>query len=152
MLTTADCKFVISEIRNIPYYDKKIERCDERLEELEDELTSSSGPFSPNGGTDVLIGSTVVRVRIGGHGESSAEKITRISEMKDKVEKERTDFITRRRKAGRYYQELMADTEWGEFVQAFFNNEQYGSLSIKYSIGNPYRQMIQIIKSNVRKV
>ena len=150
MLTTADCKYIVSEVRNIPYYDAKVRWCDERLKELEDDLTRSTGPFSPNGGTDVLVGNKVVRVRTGGHGESAEQKILRISEQKDSVEQLRSDFRKRRAKAGWYYKQMLRDSEWHGFVTEFFNNRQYDSLSIKFNIGNPYRQIINIARNNVR--
>lgn len=152
MISTADAKYIISEIRNIPYYDEKVKECTDRLEELEQELLSSSGPFSPNGGTDVRIGSKVVRIRIPGHGESSAEKITRIGMMKDDVEIKLREFKRLRQRARMYYNTLLADEQWHEFVAAFFGNEQYDSLSINYAIGNPYRQMVSIIRNNIRRV
>lgn len=155
MLSTADCKFVIGEIRNRAYYAEMLKQFDDRLEELDRRLESSSMPSSS--WVDVVVrnrdgSEQVVREKLRGHGKSIGEKVIDIVMEKEPVEKDKREFTDRKRRADGYYNDLLKDDEWRGFVEAFFDEEQYGKLSTEYAVGNPYRQICRIITNNIRRI
>lgn len=155
MLDSADCKYIIGEIRNIPYYADKISQCRKKIEELDRELESSSLPS--NAWVDVVVTKKngeqeVVREKVRGHGKTTEERIIDIVVKKDPYEQERKRFLERWADADAYYHKLTSDPEWRDFVEAFFKNESYDSLSINYAVGNPYRQICVIIMNNITRV
>ncbi len=153
MITSSDARYIISEIRNIPYYEERIERLQGQIKEIQMQIEMVTQPVSPNGGKDVVINGVSVRVKIpSNHSLDSASVINDLISKQMPLEASEREFIKRLNVAKSFRKRVLQQAETGFVVDFIDNRLPYRELATKYNISNPYDRMIRIIKNTIRKV
>lgn len=153
MIEYSDAQYVISEIRNIHYYEKKIDEIQKQIDELEERIETTTEPRSPNSGIDIVQNGIVMRYKVPTNHSGSAEStINGLISKQMKLEADQRIWLYLKDKASGYMQLLMATKQTG-FVQDFFNGRlSYKQLEQKYYCSNAYLRMIRLVKLSVKSV
>ena len=151
MITTADARYIISEIRNIPHYSDRIKKMQEQVERLQVMIDTATSPVSPNGGSDVLIKGVWVRVKVpSSHSVDSASRINAYISAQQEYEAKIRDLRKRLAIAVAMKKKVLEQDEQDRaFVNDFFAQKlTYRELQIAHNISNPYDKIIRIIKNS----
>lgn len=152
MVTSADCKYILSEIRNIPYYEYRIALLTAELHELDLQISGVTEPVSPNGGRDVIINGKKIRIKVvGSHDADSGSRISDLITKQQPIEQELRDFRSRAAKAIGYRNQII-EHDSSDFVTEFLAGVPYKELQKKHFVSNAYERMLKIISHAVRKI
>ncbi len=153
MVNTADAKYILGEIRNIPYYERRMAELRAKLVKIDLLIQTATDPGSPNGGRDVVIKGKSVRVKVpGSGGYDSGAAISALITKQAPIEAEYALFHRRCMCARNYREQVLKGDETG-FVGAFLDGSKtYRDLQKEFYISNPYDKMLRIIAQYVEKV
>ena len=152
MISTEDAKYILSEIRSIPYYERQIAYLNYQLSEYDMMIADATNPVSPNSGKDVVVNGKTIRMKFHSTSNTSvSERIADYITAQKPLEKSLQEFRSRHDHAVEYRQRLKR-TNYKEFVEDFFNGKSYRELQDKYYISNAYDKMIRIIVQTIPKV
>lgn len=148
MITSKDARFIISEIRNMPYYVERTSTITKQIEEIRERIAEASSPVSPNGGVDIGEYPDTVRIKILGHGDGTDQRITALVTEEAVLNTERSRYLQRWKDANGWKQRL-EHTQDGAFCRDFFVGKSYGRLEREYAVSNAYDRMIRIIRNTI---
>ena len=153
MINTDDARYVLSEIRAMPYYQQKIAMLMFRLKELDIAIEQMTEPVSPNGGTDIVIKGKTIRVKIGSGGSSTKEAvIAGYITAQIPLEESLCDFKRRYEKAAAYKRQLLESAD-RDFAKDFLSGKlTYRDMERKYFISNAYDKIIRLIIQTIEYI
>lgn len=152
MINIDDAKYVLQQLRNIPYYDRKISSLKIEIDRIETLIAEATSPASPNGGEDVMVKGKMIRVKVpSSHTYDSGKAITDLITRQMPLESMLRDFEKLNRAAKRYRSQLLK-SEDAEFVKDSISGMKYRDLEKKYHITNAYDKLIRIIQNRVRSL
>ena len=152
MVNSHDARYILGEIRNIQYYEKRMAELKQQLREISTLIQEASVPRSPNGGKDVVVNGKTVRIKIPGKGYNSGSAVTSLITRQRPIEAEYGDFRKRWVNACRYRDELLYSDDTG-FVEAFLSGTKtYRQLQDEFYVSNAYDRIIRLISQNVKKI
>ena len=153
MISGADAKYILGEIRNIPYYERRIAEAQARLHEIDLMITETTAPVSPNGGSDVVIHGKAVRVKVHGSGTyDSGRAISELITAQGPIEAELALFSKRCAIAKRYRQQVLDGAETGLVADFMEGRKTYRQMQDEYYVSNVYDKVIRIIIQTVKAV
>ena len=153
MINTDDARYVISEIRLIPYYEQKIAMLMFKLKELDIAIERMTEPVSPNGGKDIVVKGKIIRVKIIGTGGSTKDSILAgYITAQEPLEESLKEFRRRYEKASSYKRQLLQGNN-ADFARDFLSGKKtYKDIEAEYFVSNAYDRMIRIIMQNIENV
>lgn len=152
MVNIEDAKYILSEIRAMPYYESKIALIMYRLAELDIAIERLNEPASPNGGTDVKIKGKEIRVKITGHGIGKEAILAGYITAQKPLEQELIGWKNRYARAV-MYKNLLLQSKDGAFAKDFLDGKKrYREIEKEYFVSNAYDKMIRIIMQNIENV
>jgi len=152
MVTSADCKYILSEIRNIPYYEYRIGLLNAELHEIDMQIAGVTEPVSPNGGKDVVINGKKIRIKVvGSHDSDSGSRISELITKQQPIEQELREFKRRAEKANSYRLQIIEHDD-SQFVIEFLAGVPYRELQKKHFVTNAYERMLRIISHAIKKL
>ena len=153
MVTNGDARYILSEIKAIPYYEEKIDRLRKRIAEIQTQIDECTSPVSPNGGEDVLINGKIVRVKIpGNHSFDSGKAISNLITKQEPLETSLRDF-EKRWKMASWYKKVLIEHDETSFSSDFFaGKKSYRVLQDEYGVSNAYDRMIRIVRGTFKSI
>ena len=151
MVSVGDAKFILSEIRQINYYETKIGELMGRLSDMDMMIADVTSPVSPQGGQDVKVKGKTVRVKVHGAGMNSSQRIVELATAKKPIEDMLTDFRKRHIRALDYRRQLM-HSKHAEYINDFFSGMSYKDIQRKYYVSNAYDKTLRIIVSTIKTI
>lgn len=150
-MNISDARYVLSEIRTIPYYEQKMAEIRTRLQEIDDMIASATAPVSPNGGEDITVKGKIIRIKVHGNGQDKGAIISDLITAQAPLEAQLQDFAKRCSSAQKWKAQLLR-TDNAEFVQDFVSGKPYREIQDKYFCSNAYDKMIRIIMQSLRAI
>ena len=145
MIDRRDAQYILSEIRMIGYFKRRIGVMQKMIDDIEIEIAEITEPKSPNGKTDVSVKSD-------GRTSNVESRINALISRQMNVEKEKSVFDFRLWKATAYFNRLK-NTNESDFVEDFFESgKTHRQLEEKYHLSNAYDRMVRIIRNAIMKV
>ena len=152
MITVDDAKYVLSEIRQLNYYERKMAWLNYQLVEYDMMIADLTAPASPNGGNDVVVKGKEIRVKIVGSGGTDkgaliADYLTAMEPLEESLK----DFERRYRKAVEYKNAIVKSND--EFAIDYLEGQiSYKDLEKKYLVKNVPRTMLQKVMQYVKSL
>ena len=151
MVNSEDAKYILSEIRSMPYYESKIALIMYRLAEIDIAIERLNEPASPNGGTDVMVKGKEVRIKVAGHGTGKEAILAGYITSQKPLEQELIEWKNRYARAG-MYKTLLLQSKDGNFARDFLEGKKrYRDLEKEYFVSNAYDKMIRIITQTIER-
>lgn len=152
MITIGDARYVLSEIKAIPYYDERIARIQAEIDTIQQQIENCSSPVSPNGGDDFVIGGRAVRIKItGNHSFNRETLITELITAQAPLEAELREFVKRRKTAQQYKESLLNGRESGFSTDFLEGTKSYSQLQKEYHCSNAYDRMLRVIRATIHR-
>ena len=134
-----DAKYVIQEINNLPYYQRKVSDLKERIDEVQSQIDNATAPHSPQG---MEVTGAAKAISFSGKESYLNLKITE----KDTLMKRFTKFSERYSEAQMYFFMILDTTEEKAFVSDYFSNKYTKQeLELRYNITKAYRKILSVV-------
>lgn len=140
-MTDDKAKYILHEIKSLRRYQKIIQGIDLDLKRVHEEIRTISEPSCPQGHGDLP--------KVQSHADKSSLVLGLMTDEAELI-KERDKFVDRRKEADDYYTKLklVCTRQELDFADAFFRGVSYKRLSMGYHYENPYKKVIDLIKSS----
>lgn len=140
-MTDDKAKYILHEIKSLRRYQKIIQGIDLDLKRVHEEIRTISEPSCPQGHGDLP--------KVQSHKDKTSIVNSLMTDEWELME-EKEKFIKRCKEAEDYYIKLKVSCSRQEldFADAFFRGVSYKRLSMDYHYENPYKKVIDLIKSS----